>query len=82
MTISGHLRGKLANEGRKVPRISAGVAVNPAGLFTQNWPRVLMCWDLSRASSSLSIRLLPWTTAALFTTMVTSPTWPAKSKGG
>ena len=42
--------------------------------LTQNWPRVLMCWDLRRASSSLSIRLFPWTTAALFTRMVMSPT--------
>lgn len=42
--------------------------------LTQNWPRVFMCCDLSRASSSLSIRLLPWTTAALFTRIVMSPT--------
>lgn len=42
--------------------------------LTQNCPRVFMCCDLSSASSSLSIRLLPWTTAALFTRIVMSPT--------
>lgn len=42
--------------------------------LTQNCPRVLMCWDFRRASSSLSIRVFPWTTAALFTNMETSPT--------
>lgn len=60
----------------------AGKALVPAtprpGLcttvLTQNWPSVLMCCDLRRASSSLSIRLFPWTTAALFTRMVMSPT--------
>lgn len=42
--------------------------------LTQNCPRVFICCDLSSASSSLSIRLLPWTTAALFTRIVISPT--------
>lgn len=42
--------------------------------LTQNCPRVFICCDLSNASSSLSIRLLPWTTAALFTRIVMSPT--------
>lgn len=54
---------------RKLP--AAGTAAS----LTQNCPRVLMCWDLRRASSSLSIKLFPWTTAALFTKTVTSPTW-------
>lgn len=44
-------------------------------LLTQNCPSVLMCWVFSRASSSLFIRLFPWTTAALFTRIVTSPTF-------
>lgn len=47
--------------------------------LTQNCPRVFMCWDLSSASSSLSIRLFPWTTAALFTRMVMSPTCKKKA---
>lgn len=48
--------------------------------LTQNCPIVLMCWDFRRASSSLSIKLFPWTTAALFTNIVTSPTWDKTKK--
>lgn len=58
-------------EGVSLPRPGLGLGT---GVLTQNWPSVLMCCDLRRASSSLSIRLFPWTTAALFTRMVMSPT--------
>lgn len=65
---------------RKVPASTRELPVlsSPKQL-TQNCPKVLICWDFKRASSSLSIRLLPWTTAALFTNIVTSPTWDYKS---
>lgn len=59
------------------PRLPGGGAA-----LTQNWPKVLMCWDLRRASSSLSIRLFPWTTAALFTRMVMSPTCGGEGTAG